>query len=946
MTGISEHIRPIVALLIFSLVILVNLFAQTPQPSPSPTPEPSPTVSPSPTPTKSPSPTPLPGAQNFHQWGSVTVFNGLPSDSVRAIAQTENGVMWFGTDSGLSRFDGRRVQTIPLGGPETDRVLSLALEGSDVLWVGTDSGAYVLMSGEFKPVRGTEGVAITSLTVRSGTGYLGTDTGLVLSISPGGYEASPMFANALTNEDGTPLSIGCLVHSKDRLLACTSGRGAVEIVENTAKEFTAAPRTPLVGSMAVASDGQVWFGANAAKGASGVYVTGSDSKIARIPAPTADVFSLEANSGGVWAGTERYGLFQFVGSKLKKNFTFENTSGGLRSNTILTMFTDREGVLWIGTNRGVSRFDTNGASQETVSDIPNSNFIRSLYQTADGMLYAGSNRGLFTKTKDTWEQLAAYGNGPVYAIAEDKTGRLIAGRQSVGDARGFADFRGAKYAAVNGVGLVQIRPNGETVVHPEPLISSVFGTSQKVYIGTNGNGLFSYDGQAVKQEAARETLKSGTIWKMTLAQDGALWIAGQHGVFRYREGQAENIIDAEDVRDLFVARDEVWAPTTTRGLLHARNDQQFGWIVSAFGFEQGLPSEKAFAIVPSDKGFLIATNRGVVTYKPGTVEPKLIATRLLSQRVHDVRELASRIALEYPQNSLLVEVAGQSSRTFPEEFLYGFMLKNAKGGIIDRRVSNDAQYAPADLAPGEYEIEATAFNRDLIASAPLTIRFSVGNAPFPWTATALGVLLLMALVGLVWAVIEHRRIAERNRELAAARLDLANEAERERRRIARDLHDQTLADLRNLMIKSDKLTPGNPEFRGEIEAVSTEIRRICEDLSPSVLENVGLVAALEFLLDHTVENRKFEADDGVEDRIVFPLNVQLQIYRIAQEVLTNIARHSDADLVEMNVAASAEGEFDLRIRDNGTAFQPNGSHMGRGITNIRSTSSVNRNCRE
>ena len=268
------------------------------------------------------------------------------------------------------------------------------------------------------------------------------------------------------------------------------------------------------------------------------------------------------------------------------------------------------------------------------------------------------------------------------------------------------------------------------------------------------------------------------------------------------------------------------------------------------------------------------------------------------------------------------------------------MLKNANGGIVDRRVSNDAQYAPADLAPGEYEIEATAFNRDLIASAPLTIRFSVGKAPFPWTATALGVLLLMALVGLVWAVIEHRRIAERNRELAAARLDLANEAERERRRIARDLHDQTLADLRNLMIKSDKLTPGNPEFRGEIEAVSTEIRRICEDLSPSVLENVGLVAALEFLLDHTVENRKFEADDGVEDRIVFPLNVQLQIYRIAQEVLTNIARHSDADLVEMNVAASAEGEFDLRIRDNGTAFQPNGSHMGRGIANIRSRANL------
>jgi signal transduction histidine kinase len=221
------------------------------------------------------------------------------------------------------------------------------------------------------------------------------------------------------------------------------------------------------------------------------------------------------------------------------------------------------------------------------------------------------------------------------------------------------------------------------------------------------------------------------------------------------------------------------------------------------------------------------------------------------------------------------------------------------------------------------------------------VHFFVAKAPFPWTATALGVLLLLSLVGLVWAIVEHRRIAERNRELAVARLDLANEAERERRRIARDLHDQTLADLRNLMITSDKLVADNGAFRSEIEAVSTEIRRICEDLSPSVLENVGLVAALEFLLDRTVENRRFDAEDALEDRINLPLNVQLQIYRIAQEVLTNIVRHSDAKLVEMNVETSAAGEFGMTIRDDGRPFQPDDStHRGRGVSNIRSRANI------
>ncbi len=93
----------------------------------------------------------------------------------------------------------------------------------------------------------------------------------------------------------------------------------------------------------------------------------------------------------------------------------------------------------------------------------------------------------------------------------------------------------------------------------------------------------------------------------------------------------------------------------------------------------------------------------------------------------------------------------------------------------------------------------------MLASEPLIIEFSVARAPFPRTAVALGILLAIAVIGLIWAIIERHRITYRNRELAAARFDLANEAERERKRIAQDLHDQTLADLRSLMLMSDKL---------------------------------------------------------------------------------------------------------------------------------------------
>ena len=234
-------------------------------------------------------------------------------------------------------------------------------------------------------------------------------------------------------------------------------------------------------------------------------------------------------------------------------------------------------------------------------------------------------------------------------------------------------------------------------------------------------------------------------------------------------------------------------------------------------------------------------------------------------------------------------------------------------------------------------IEAIAFNRDLLASEPLKVTFSVAKAPFPWTATALGVLLAIAVIALIWAIVERRRIVLRNRELAAARFDLAHEAERERSRIARDLHDQTLADLRDLIMKSDRELPPGTGFRQDIESISTEVRRICEDLSPSVLENVGLIASLEFLLSHTVPEHKFDRGSSTDDDVDLPMNVQLQIYRIAQEVLTNIKQHAGATLVEMNISTNGAGSFQMTILNDGSAFTPPEGRLkgGRGIAGIR-----------
>jgi signal transduction histidine kinase len=70
------------------------------------------------------------------------------------------------------------------------------------------------------------------------------------------------------------------------------------------------------------------------------------------------------------------------------------------------------------------------------------------------------------------------------------------------------------------------------------------------------------------------------------------------------------------------------------------------------------------------------------------------------------------------------------------------------------------------------------------------------------------------------------------------------------------------------------------------------------------------------------------------------MNIQLQIYRIAQEVLTNIKSHSTADLVEMTVDEH-DGEFVMKIRDNGSVFDPESvTSRGRGIANIKARASM------
>jgi signal transduction histidine kinase len=560
-------------------------------------------------------------------------------------------------------------------------------------------------------------------------------------------------------------------------------------------------------------------------------------------------------------------------------------------------------------------------------------------------------------------------------LEEQQFARLESGSitpDGVGSVRAIAQFNNATYYATFGRGVERIDGGRASLSWTSGTPSSrevlsLLADNDRLLIGTAKDGVFVSDGKSIREEPAFAILKGPAVRSIARTADGSLWFGTSAGVYLCRtEGSCTLALQNVDARFVIAGQsgaNEIWCGTRGNGLVRILLDPVVGPVVSELDSEQGLPSQNAFAVLPQRKDdgtdvLLIGTNRGIARYEPGRFAPALSVTRILSKRVHAPAELQAGLDLEYPQNSLLLDVTAISSRTFPEQFQYAFTLTDSGGQPVKQKLSRDSQFTMEGLKPGKYTVTARAFTKDLTPSEPLTFSFTVARAPFPWTSTALAILLALALLALLWAILERRRIVatsaalvDANRELADARLNLANEAERERRRIARDLHDQILADLRHLALLTDQIkTNGEPStkqttaLRGEIESISQEVRRICEDLSPSVLQNVGFAAALEFALSHAVQDApaekrfeyEFHCDEAIEERSELPPSVQMQIYRIVQEAVNNIWRHAGATEVKMFVNSSPEGDFSLRIEDNGRSFesQPTNSE-GRGLANMR-----------
>ncbi|MBD0326341.1 MAG: hypothetical protein ICV68_07915, partial [Pyrinomonadaceae bacterium] len=375
---------------------------------------------------------------NLHQWGAVTLFHGLPSNRVRAIAQDADGAMWFGTDGGLAKYDGRRTQAITADGLPQGRVLALRLDADGALWVGTETGATRLVNGEFRPVLETAGQAITAIiTPGRGRAVLASEQGLIFDcyvienkgmLSVRAIPERPL-SSAVADKPGR-LNLTSLAYINGTLYAGTRSRGVLSIENGEIKEITSRPRAYFVEAMGVDARGHLWLGAKARGEDSGLYEAADPWHPVKMGAGLGTVTTLRAGvNQDFWVGTDGRGALLYRESKLVERFTFEGTAGGLRSDHVYSIFVDSEEVVWFGTDRGVCRYDPHGPHNEKISDDRQSNFVRTLYRMADGRLLVGTNRGLFIydHAESSWSPVADLSQSPVFAITEDKRGRVIVG---------------------------------------------------------------------------------------------------------------------------------------------------------------------------------------------------------------------------------------------------------------------------------------------------------------------------------------------------------------------------------------------------------------------------------------------------------------------------------------------------------------------------------------
>jgi signal transduction histidine kinase len=271
-----------------------------------------------------------------------------------------------------------------------------------------------------------------------------------------------------------------------------------------------------------------------------------------------------------------------------------------------------------------------------------------------------------------------------------------------------------------------------------------------------------------------------------------------------------------------------------------------------------------------------------------------------------------------------------------ESLRAGLAIWGTGAVIVDRTIIPRLSGEPVHvIRPRPFEIGAIA----LIAGLALALTNLFAASPIAVGFLCVAATLLLPTVRRRLRPLEDALLADVRHQAAA------DAAEAERARLARELHDVPLQELIGIVRRLEVL-PGTKAESDDLRALASHLRNVAMDLRPPVLEDLGLPAALEYLVEETTSNGRVviaQIDDraGVDRARRPPTEVELAMYRIATEAVGNSVRHSGAS--EIRVQAEVErSRVELVVTDNGSGLDGaairgarRGKHMGLSLMRRR-----------
>lgn len=918
--------------------------------------------------------------------------HGLPQNGVTSIIQTSDGYLWIGTYGGLVRFDGVRFKTFDSANTpqmQNSRITALFEDGSGSIWIGHETGDLTRFDrGRFSSVKipgpfQREAISGIFEDVKRRV-YFTTQPGRLRRVDDG--------ATILTS-DPEPLR-GVYTLARDSQGALWFARaGIVSRVEGerlVPGDFMSELGNQVVFASAAARQGGLWVIAAGRIRRWNGHAWAEDLGAPPWVGDTSITAMMEMEDGSLACGTIGRGLFILRKGAPPLHFDREH---GLPQDWIRAVCEDHEGNLWlaVGTS-GLVALRPARAGGLTPPDGWHGRSVLSAMAARDGSFWIGTEgAGLYRFFKGEWTRFGENEgilNAFVWSIAEDDRGRIWVGTWGEGlfvqekdhfqRAPGlesnttpmpalYFPHAGGPLWVGSGTGLICYE-NGRAETFGSGLVAPDVRCVAEdrrgvIWFGMCGGGLGRLEAGQVQQFRKADGLSSDFIQALFIDADETLWIGtADAGIVRYKSGKFAALTAAQGLRNNVIChiaddgQGYFWVSShggimrLSKEELNRCADGAAGTVgCLSYGVTDGVPSlQSSGGLQPagcrSEDGKLwFTTINGLVSVDPANIRtnPHPPRVAIESFRADDAEVPSAKGALRIPPGRQRFEFEYSAlSFSAPERVLFKYRLEGLESRWIGPTAKRAISYSY--LPPGDYKFHVTACNNDGFWNhTGAAMAFVV--EPFIWQTVwfrAVAIFAAVTLAGAITLIITRQRYRRRV-ELAEQQRSL----ERERARIAQDIHDDLGASLTRITLLSQSA-------RGDLDSPATaaeDLDRIYDtarDLTRSLDEIVWAVNPRHDTLDSLATYLgKFAQDFLGAAHIRCRLNMPVElpawplraetrhnVFLAFKEALHNAVKHAAASEVRISLSLT-DSAFILSVEDNGRGLQEKGSHPAAGQKN-------------